>query len=354
LNYKGDNKNVNLDDYTYDLSYIKIIVENWKNSELDDDDLVEIDGYKVRLIDKSDIFQLNNSIIDYDVDYWAMYKNYCYYSSYGKYFVSNYDPKDAYFEEKAVRPVINLKKEKIDNINDHQVGDIVSYKDNNYYIIKISDENYVTLFKKDALTQSQVNKYGEAYLTTYNNALTITNMWVEKFKNDLVEINGKKSGLLTLSDLFEKFGYDYCLLNSGSNKICKTDLTPTCLDSDYWYWITDDGKYSLSEDQTDKDLSMGPYVISWNSNSNLAVRPMLNVKKCSIEGGCYDEKILCEEEPEITVDPEEKIEKQPEKEKTIIEAENTFKTVSYILIIVGSLLIIGGYIFYKRIKKEVK
>ena len=150
----------------------------------------------------------------------------------------------------------------------------------------------------------------------------------------------------------EKFNYDYCVV-STSNRICKTDLTPTCFDSDYWYWITDDGKYNLSEDYTGKNLSDGPYIIPWYTNSNLAVRPMLNVKKCSIDGGCYEEDVEteCEEEPQIIVEPEERIEKEPEKEKTIIEAENTFKTVSYVLIIMGSLLIIGGYIFYKKIKK---
>lgn len=68
------------------------------------------------------------------------------------------------FEVPPVKPAINLKKERIDNIDNYQLGDIVSYINEDYYLIKISDEEYVTLFKKDALTQNQINRYSDVFL----------------------------------------------------------------------------------------------------------------------------------------------------------------------------------------------
>ena len=65
----------------YDLSNIKVVVDNWTRNELDADDLVEIDGYKTRLINKNEYVYFKHNInvnplpdwlVNNDYPYWAM------------------------------------------------------------------------------------------------------------------------------------------------------------------------------------------------------------------------------------------------------------------------------------------
>lgn len=104
---------------SYDLSNIKVVVDNWKNDTLNDDDLVEIGGYKARILKKSEFhdikYNTNSKYLTqwYDPDYvyWLMEAyntkiwNLNYYGGYNV---------DYYFEYKliypAVRPVINVSK----------------------------------------------------------------------------------------------------------------------------------------------------------------------------------------------------------------------------------------------------
>ena len=73
-----------------------------------------------------------------------------------------------------VRPVINLKKAKIKNINEKefQTGDVVYYNNVKFFVIKNSDANSknVTLLKAEPLTVAEVNKYGKGIINRYTNS----------------------------------------------------------------------------------------------------------------------------------------------------------------------------------------
>lgn len=101
------------------------------------------------------------------------------------------------------------------------------------------------------------------------------NSGIEKFKDDLVSINGEVSGLLSLKDMIERFGYEYCS-NHYSNQLCPIDLIPYCLYSDYWYWLLEDEEYGKISDDVDKHLAVGKHIYAFDNESNLAIRPLLN------------------------------------------------------------------------------
>lgn len=258
----------------------------------------------------------------------------------------------------------------------YNIGDTIKYRGEDYYIIDedSSSNNYLTLLKSEPLTNDDLDKFasgikfekGEKYgLVPYFSSSTcnskdnesgcknryedsdvkkILDNWANEFNGDLVKVDGYKVRLLKY--------YNAGSASTDDGTCIHTVDVPNWLYNNYYtYW--------LMNTIDDKEKS----VIAFGNDSTMctqevykakAVRPVINLKKCVIEDNCPVDE------------PEEKIEKkesekpiietkvEPEKEKTIIEAENTFKTVSYIVIIIGSLLIISGYIFYKRIKKEVK
>jgi len=253
----------------------------------------------------------------------------------------------------------------------YNIGDIIKYQGEDYYIIgeDSSSNNYLTLLKSEPLTNDDLDKFasgikfekGEKYgLVPYFSNSTcnskdnesgctnryedsdikkILDNWANEFNDDLVKVDGYKVRLL------KYYNVGFASTNDGT--CIHTVDVPNWLHNNYYsYW-----SMNTIDDTEDSVIVFGNDSTRCTQEvyKAKAVRPVINLKKCVIEDNCpVDEP---EEEPEKTI-IETKVE--PEKEKTIIEAENTFKTVSYIVIIIGSLLIIGGYIFYKRIKKEVK
>lgn len=256
---------------------------------------------------------------------------------------------------------------------------IYEFEDNSGGIAFYSDDQCRTEYSwntsgfnlSDDINLGCINKYESSDIKK-----VVDNWTNDKISiSDLIEIEGYKTRILNRRDIYISLGpvsYDYGDYNLR-DKEWFSDLT---LSVPLWTMSrTGNNSFEIEIIYYGSINKKNVFYIS-------AVKPVINLKKCAIEDGCTEELIEKEsenieedadksnidvknnsnDESQIIVDPEERIEKQPdniiietkvepEKEKTIIEAENTFKTVSYVLIIMGSLLIIGGYIFYKKIKK---
>lgn len=70
----------------YDLSNIKTVIENWQNNKFNDNDLVNIDGYKARLLNKTDYQYLKDSINDSTLNDWLLSDDYPFWIMGGSFF----------------------------------------------------------------------------------------------------------------------------------------------------------------------------------------------------------------------------------------------------------------------------
>jgi len=250
---------------------------------------------------------------------------------------------------------------------------IFEFEDNSGGIAYYSDDGCSYIYYYNGSSISTTESDSSMCISDYNSSdikKVVDNWTKDNFdSNDLIEVDGYSSRILNYNDLRKNLGpISYWAGNyylEGEKWF--VDLTK---EHSFWTMSKNNGNlYEIENLKSGKIESMKVFNIS-------TVKPVINLKKCAIEDKCQEEVLekelekIIEEEKEPNKIIEEELDNnievkepdniiietkvEPEKEKTIIEAENTFKTVSYILIIVGSLLIIGGYIFYKRIKKEVK
>ena len=304
----------------YNFSIAKNIVDNWASNNVDLGDLVEVRGAKVRIPDDYDYEVVENKdLLDYGVDYWKMH--YSPNNSGARYLVVNG------LETKAIIPVINLSKDKIDNLEIHSIGDIILYKDNNYKIIYISDDDYVTLMKEKPLMSNELNLFDVRLKATYDSSLRLISEWSLKYKSDLTFVDGYKEKFLSVDDLIEKFGFENCHIVTHDG-ICKSEDSPDCLDTDYSYWLM----YNFQHGQSHS------YVVD-SKDAISAIRPVINLNKCAIDDGCFEEE---------NYDEYDDFNKYKN-----VEIENTLKNNSYVVVVLGVLLIIIGYVLYKyKFKKN--
>ena len=190
----------------------------------------------------------------------------------------------------------------------YNVGDEITYKGINFYVIAPSDtkQDYVTLLKAEPLTKEETTAYGSTstYVTSngyggahYDNTdpkstdyatseiKKVVDGWAtEKFtSNELKEVDQYKARLITIEELTEHLGYDLNKTSAGpgTSLVPTVDVPSFVYNSNYWYW------------------TMSPYNDSasnvWNvySNGNLyydgviyyyngVVRPVINLLKSAI------------------------------------------------------------------------
>ena len=181
--------------YDYNSSNVKKVVDAWVNEYFENDDIIEEDGYKSRLLKYDEYSTL--ATIEYGYiknapkwlfsDSWTMtdwegctpntYGSGCGVYAVQNNYISTQDPTG----KSTVRPTLTLKKSAIKKVNisdneyhdnkkrEYKVGDIINYNEVSFYVIKNSDENddTVTLLKKEPLTKYELNKYGEGYINNY-------------------------------------------------------------------------------------------------------------------------------------------------------------------------------------------
>ena len=243
---------------------------------------------------------------------------------------------------------------------DNNIGGIAFYSSDGCSSLYYYNGSSISISDSD--NSKCVNKYNSSDIKK-----VVDNWAKDKISiSDLIEIEGYKTRILNRRDIYISLGpvsYDYGDYNLR-DKEWFSDLTLSVP-----LWTMSRAGNNSFEIEIIYYGSINKENVFYIS----AVKPVINLKKCAIEDKCQEEVLekelekIIEEEKEPNKIIEEELDNnievkepdniiietkvEPEKEKTIIETENTFKTVSYVIIIIGSLLIIGGYIFYKKIKK---
>ena len=210
---------------------------------------------------------------------------------------------------------------------EYNVGDEITYKGMKFYVIAPSDtkQDYVTLLKAEPLTVDEVNTYGAghvnmyvtsntsdsyyqkaynvngyggmAYYTSstcgYNGSSGCTNDYKEseikyvvdaweldKFKlNELKEVDGYSTRLITSEELFSNLGYDTNQTTADGHPVPTTDVPSWVYNRNYHYWGMDsynDSSSNVYSIDYDGRLS-GNLVV----NSDV-VRPVINLLKSAI------------------------------------------------------------------------
>ncbi len=320
----------------YDTSSVKKIIDGWSSSF--GDDLVEIDGYKTRLINENDY----SNYIYYQSATPSNNAGYRFYSKYNYLYSSDYwtittitDSNDEItaiqniylYSEKvynklSIRPVINIKKSAINGAcsrkNDSLVslqcysGDLVTYHDNEFYVLEDSslEQEFVTLLKKEPLTAEEVNAYSADYIsqngeypyfesnTCNENTRTgckssydtsdvkiLLEKWTNNFRIDLKKENGYRVRLITVDEIVDKLYYNYNY-SSPMTFYTITDDTPSWayIDTPFWTMTTYlDAKHNNNDYEV---YGVREYVNNEKIYNKLHIRPVINLKKSAVEGGC--------------------------------------------------------------------
>ena len=304
---------------------------------------------------------------------------------------------------------INYKKEKIYHYNKYKVGDEIEYNGEKYHVIEKSGtgKKYLTILKDKPLTVEELYKYGKdengelfvneylfgehdpeeiiyeygdgigsiAYYTSdecsainnhgsvyIDDAVNITigctnnynksdikkvidNWSNDVFKNSMIEVAGYKARVLSIDDLTNNLGYVNDITPSSVN-YNKTDKTPAWLNSEanwYPYWTM-----SEYEDSYDEVFTVSGDISSSKVLDFYAVRPVVNVDKCAIDGGCEIEEIQVEDG--CIEDKNNSNLKGDSKSNPIVsiivEVGNTLKNIPLPILIICGILIIGGIVFF--------
>lgn len=222
---------------------------------------------------------------------------------------------------------------------------------------------------------------------TSNVKIVIDNWVKDKFnENELIDINGYKSRVVNLDDLsldnVKYSNYDFWL-NTGvyrnnlmlsyyGHDVSELDTAgyfdETVLYTGY------NGKANHTGYYDHNDLLWYYDKIKRYRYIYPAVWPVIIVNKCAIDGGCEikeiengvsacfevedieepDDPLIEPEKPNKEKDPEKNSENEPEQEITIVDVENTIKTISILTIIIGIIIACVGLIVYNKSKKSVK
>jgi len=207
------------------------------------------------------------------------------------------------YEGRMIRPVVNVKKGSISSNNTYNIGDKITYNDEDYYVINGEDDAYVTLFKYVPLTVSQVNEtknlsnvvsyYSSNNCKTdnitgcknsfkFSNLKKILDNWASDIIDDLVEVDKYKVRLIKYDELIENLGYT---LTGDSYIITKaTSDTPDFVyEQGKYYWAmngySDSNVYVVSD-----------YAIEKKVYETSQIRPVINLNKCALgDKDCSDE-----------------------------------------------------------------
>ena len=391
----------------YDNSDLHTLIDNWSLDKLNIDDLVNINGYSARLITLDELRENFSYEFDYSSDDGRIYKNsqntpewlyeYSYWTMNG--FEDNYKnvwmietsgklvPK-SFLTKSMIRPVINLKKDaliesnlclnkeykikKVTKFKHYQKSDEIEYRGEKYYVMENSnsEKEYVTLLKANPLTYYEIEKnkgnlmmnYSEDNdgiglipyyssnkcnssnisdcTTDFNNSnirIVIDN-WSSEFEDDLVSVNGYKARIITIDDLFDKLNYTYRWIVTHS-AYAYTEYTPE------WAYNKNISCWTMTpfEDSNTNIYVNSDLIVTRSVFDLYAVRPIINLNKCAIDGGCYEEEIQivdgCVEDNNV-IDNNNSI--VGNDNKTVVNVENTLKVISKIIFILSTILIIGG------------
>ena len=382
----------------YVKSKIKEILDNWVKLELDENELVTVDGYKVRLLKIDDLVQNLNftqttsiiagkdsisykssdntpkilfSILNKDSFMMDISSESWVYSleKTNENLIATLNRIN--YVKSSIRPVINLNKEVLGNKINYDIGEEVIYKDNKYIVIEKSDntKNYVVLLKEKVLNNGQLISYSNNDYTIFtpyyisdkcnsssntsgcstsyekSEIKKIIDYWSKDFQDDLVSVDGNKTRIISLHDLIYNLGYDKSLQFSTTYRYTKTNDTPNWVYNMPYYCTME--PYEDSNNLVYLNMYQGyldvPFFYSGEEKKNYfiscTVRPVINLKKCAIYGECP-------------------IEEDNNETAKIVNVDNTLSNISIISLVISSILILVGitilfhnyYISYKEKK----
>ena len=407
----------------YESTIIKKIIENWIKVEFDETDLINVDGYKARLLAKNDLEKLGytfdndgtQEIINGDRNMYP----WIFASDYSNFWGMTETPNNTnkvlairngynvvswdVYNSFVIRPIINLNKSLLGEKTDYYVGEEVTYENELYNVLENTDasKEYVVLLKKKPLTDKQVENYKDLNYDEFSNELLdkpyniefytsdnckndynnkecrndyehskikkFIDEWIKEndIEKDLIEVNGYKARLLNAEDLFDNLNYtDEKYRNyEGTRDIYITNMNvPEWIaipNSPYWTMISNpkstyNTHYQVNNYSTYVVLEngyIGGQIFGLNYNRDVyvydqfAIRPVLNLNKCVIEGACQTEEIEIEDgcmEDGVTI---------------LDNIANTLSSASKYIIILSVLsIVIGcgvfGYNYYKSRKER--
>ncbi len=273
----------------------------------------------------------------------------------------------------------------------YKIGDVVTYNNVGYYVIKNSDNNdaTLTLLKTEPLTVEEVNQYGIGHInrntsssvgTAYNangyggmayyssdlcnlsvqsgctnsyedsDIKYVVDAWAQTntVDSDLaVDLTGYSARLLTYEELITNLGYSAAEPDVTTMDLNIESVPDWVYNSNYWYWTM-----SQYQDEMIRVWRVGGSgnvdALSVYDNVGRIVRPVIVLKKTAL--GDKDESIddnienIKQENDSIN----EKISKQ-------VNVPNTYLNSSLIIIIIGFVIAgVGIVIYYKLKKRESK
>ena len=434
----------------FGVSLVKKVLDEWISNNFNKNQLVEEDGYEYRLLTidelKNDfgyierVASVSNLQASEDTPSW-IYDSSIYYwampekdesepgtAGYGGYMprrVTEFVLNSFVLDRGQIRPVINLSKCALNDpqcvdcpdgiatykdviyYSEYNIGDIIKYNNEDYYVINTSseNENYVTVIKAKALTKDELYKYGRdknghlfaneyllnnddpekviheftdgsggmAYYTSEtcraavswnSSSFSVSDIISDGCENDFDKSDIKKvlsnwtNDIFASDDLIDVDGYKFRLLNEDDFKalgfIKNSDNSWKIVDLDkiaepfknevprYWTMVTGDDKlYANNVYRSGTIHSSQDELLKKN-----AVRPVVNINKCAIDGGCTKEKVLAS------------CDSIPNSEKQVVDVPSTLSTISKWIILVSIVLLVGGIVIvvvnYKKSFKDKK
>lgn len=311
---------------------------------------------------------------------------------------------------------INYKTEKIYHYNKYKAGDVVEFNGEKYHVIEKSGtgKNYLTLLKDKELTIDELYKYGRdkngnlfvnkyifgtndpekviyefadgsggmAYYTSetcthelvwngssYNTVgeiyegcktnyqesdvkKVIDNWSKDKFKDNLIEVNGYKSRLLNESDLIDNLGFEYSAGSTYLHINGSENSDWIFGNKNYWTMMEYNNDYGKSILRVDVSRQL---LATSVINTIYAVRPVVNIDKCAIEGGCEIEEIQVEDGCKEDANSENKNNNSlVSEEETQVNNPSTLDNILLYVIGLGFTLIylILSNIYFRKYNKK--
>lgn len=383
----------------YMSSFIKEIIDAWYNDNVPVSYQYKENNLNTRLLTIDELinkfgYTLIHGSVDYisateDTPEWVYDPSYSYWlmdnindNNAGASVVSKFVDVLKVYDSSRIRPVIYLSKCALGDLEcsnlvcregttavkknkkiykKYKNGDILTLNNEKYIVLKDSSEKAknLTLFKIDSLTLEDIRKYYNP--DAQDNKVPFYISDTCNSNDNSLNCNNKYTASIvkTIIDKWANDNFDDNFLNEYKKYKARLITTDELIATFYLRYITPSGSdainyYGISEDTPDifKNSNISTWTMSseeknvyYYSNglyykksfNNESINPVINVNKCALEDGCYEEEVIvgCMDENGniIPLEPEEDV-----------EVASTLSTVSKIAILVSFFLIIGGII----------
>ena len=360
----------------YETSYVKSIVDAWVSDNIDSnhlnearilsyDDLTDNLGYEKKnegTINPSSGGITPSFITDTMYNSWTMtpYNDsvQLVWHINGNGVVNNRDINSNFI---GVRPVIDIKKENIDDYDR-----IVEYNKVKYYIINDDKNNdRITLLKATPITSDEIKDYLSSTeiankVRTYNeyvsmayysndtcvsagnqsgcstdyevsNVKQVVDIWSKHYTKDedLVEAR-----LLNSEDLTDNLGYDWNITSEGAGvyPIVNDNVPIWGYNRSYQYWTM-----SQTNDSSKVwYISNNGTLFNGITDDNNSIRPVIVLKRSAIYNDSNDEI------------------KEDESTSNYVKVANTYSKKALIIIIIGFIMVLVGLFTFYKIQNVIK